>query len=203
MISKIRTFISNAATRYNASPNFKIFVNVILITSTSLTAPPALYFAWKAVNDSPTNIKAEYTKSEFPAVIAYSGEIRNDDDSNADELSFKGTFQLNVVKFEVNTPDVIERKDENSPPGVVQFLLKRLSTGNRCEFEILVAKGNESKGNMQISWKGGKRNFELKEMDRNFKRGIELSEAVRSINLSQHARSKWIDSNSKTVGVLK
>lgn len=202
-MGKIKTLILSWATVYNSSPVLSKTLGIVATIIFVISAVLSTFYAWKAVNDSPENIKAYYTKSEFPGVVAYSGEIRNEDDLNADDFSFKGEFQFKVAKFEVNTPDVIEKKDENIPPGVVQFLLKRLSKGNQCEFDILVEKGNERKGEMQISWKGGKGHIELKEMDKNFKRGIKLSEEVRGLELSQKARSKWIDNNTKVIGVLK
>jgi len=202
-MGKIKLFLLYLANLYNSFPSVKKLLSSSLVIIVSFSALLSTYYGYKAVNDSPTNIKAHYTKSEFSELVAYSGEIRNDDDSNADDFSFKGMFKGYVDKFEINTPDVITSKDENKPKGVVQFVLKRLSKGNQCEFDILVAKGNEKIGEMQISWKGGKGHIELKEMDRNFKRGIALSEEVRNFNLSQKARRKWIDNNTRVIGALK
>jgi len=202
-IMNAKSFISATAQKYHASPNLKISINVLLVVFGVITGVITTYLTWKSANASPTNIKGYYSKAEFPDVVAYSGEIRNEDEENADDLAFKSTFQLHVDKFEVTTPDFIEKKEVNQPPGVVQFVLKRLSSGSQCEFEILVAKGNERKGDMQISWTGGKKVLELTEMDRSFQRGIELSNAVQSLSLSRNARNKWIDNNSKKVGVIK
>jgi hypothetical protein len=202
-MDQIKLLISKLKSKYYSSPQFNKLVSFGIPALTVFSILFSIYTGWKQLHDSPTKVVAYYTISKFPKVVAYSGEIRNDDDLNADDFAFKAVFKSNVAKFDVNTLEVIDKKDENNPPGVAQFILKRLSVGGQCEFDILVDSENEKNGVMNISWKGGKGQIELKDMDRNFVRGIELSEEVRSLNLSQKARNKWVANNTKFIGVPK
>jgi hypothetical protein len=161
------------------------------------------YTGWHSINDTPTKIIGHYSRYEFPKVVTYSGEISNDDDKNADDFTFKGTFQSEINEFDIDTPDIYENKKFKETTGVVQFSMKRLSSGNRCKFDIFVNPIKEKNGGIQISWHGGKTQIEFRDVDTNLVRAIALSEKARSFDISHRARRTWLERNSKNIGGTK
>lgn len=166
----------------------------------------ALLFAaatYYIANTSPKNINGYYSRYVVGELVSYSGEIINSDKHNAEKLSFKGKFRSKINRLDVDAMDIIERKDFDNKNGVAQFILARLSSGNRCQFDIIVEAENDKNEDVQISWEGGKSKIELREADKNLERGIELSEKVRSLDVSHDARRRWVESNTKIIGAPK
>lgn len=175
-------------------PTIIFYIGLILGTIASVVTVLAYFY------DEPTNIKYNFARYEFAKVIIYSGELINEDSLHANGLSFKGKFNSEIIRFDVSTPDSIERQEYNKPLGAVEFFLRRLSKGNSCKFDIIVDKGSEVIEPVGVSW-GKKGNFKLSlnESDNKIKRGIELSEKASDLDLYHKARQKRYENNTKNI----
>jgi hypothetical protein len=178
---------------------FRGFVGVLTFISIIF----AILTGWKALHDAPTNIHGHYSRYVVGRAVSYSGEIVNYDDSNAEDFSFKGKFGSKISGIDVDTLDIVKTHDFDNKFGIAQFTLDRLSSGNHCQFDIIVNLENDKNGDMQISWRGGKGLIELQKADRNFERGIALGQKVKNLEVSHDARRRWIDSNTKVIGAAK
>lgn len=171
-----------------------VIIGVIGVIATIVAVLLAYFY------DEPTNIKYNFARYEFAKVIIYSGELINEDSLHANGLSFKGKFNSEIIRFDVSTPDSIEKQEQNKPLGAVEFFLRRLSKGNNCKFDIIVDKGSEVIEPVDVSW-GKKGNFKLSlnESDNKIKRGIELSEKASDLDLYHKARQKRYENNTKNI----
>lgn len=166
----------------------------------------ALLFAvgtFYSAKSSPKSINGSYSRYVVGELVSYSGEIINSDEQNAEKLAFKGKFRSKINRLDVDTADIVEMKNYDNQSGIAQFKLDRLSSGNHCQFDIIVDLKDDKNEDAQISWKGGKSKIVLSMADKNLERGIELSEKVRGLDVSHEARRRWVDSNTKIIGAVK
>lgn len=175
------------------------FITLIVTLIASVVAILA-YFE----NNEPAKIKCDFARYEFAKAIIYSGELINEESLHANELTFKGKFNSEIIRFDVSTTDNIEKQEYNKPLGVVEFSLRRLSKGNSCKFDIIVDKGSEIIEPVKVSWgKKGECSLSLRESDSKIKRGIELREKVENLEPSLKARQKWFENNTKNIRKVK
>ncbi len=207
-MNKLKDFFATIRSQYYSSPRL-----VAVLTTTTkgwvaistliiiVGAAYGLYTNWKQNNASPTKIVGRATVSQTGDLLIYSGTIENDDTQNADDFVFSGIFGRKISDFQVNTLENAH-KESNDPAGKVVLTMNPFSAGGRCEFDILIPGGKQNDQHMQMVWKGGKGSIQIVD-DRSFTRGIELGEKIRRISLSQQARAKWVDDNSKSIGIKK
>lgn len=144
------------------------------------------------------DIKGSFARYKVAGVVSYSGELINESSRHAKELTLKGKFNSKIIDIVITTNDILEKNLINNPAGSVEFVLKRLSGKNKCQFDIIVAQESEIIEHVQVSW-GEKGRLELnpQKSDENIKRGIELREKLS--DLSFKARQKWLENNAKNI----
>jgi len=143
-------------------------------------------------------IKGNFARYKVAGVVSYSGELQNLSSYHARELTVKGRLNSRIIDLAVTTSDSIEKRIINNPIGCVEFLLKRLSARNKCQFDVIVDQNGEIIETFQLSW-GKKGGLILipQRSDDNIRRGIELGEKLS--DLSGRARQKWFENNSKNI----
>jgi hypothetical protein len=144
------------------------------------------------------NITYNFAKYKIAGVVSYSGELINESSRHAKELTFKGKFNSKIIDLVITTSNVVEKNMINTPDGSVEFVLKRLSGKNKCQFDIIVDQQSEIIEQVQVSWsEKGKLSLIPQECDEKVLKGIKLREKVD--DFYRKARRRWLENNAKNI----
>lgn len=154
-------------------------------------------------NAEPKNIKSYFAKhkaANTSKVISYSGELFNDDSLHANELTLTGKLTSEIIRFDVSTTDTVEKKECNKPAGSIELVMKRITKGSTCRFDIIVDKDAEVVESFQVSWGNrGRIQLQLQESDKKIMRGMELMKKLSEADLSRNARQRSFESNARNI----